>query len=94
MVDTSTANVERMAISMEREIRKITKIDDLKSNEAEMLRDLARERDAARAEIERLSEENARAQEDIANLTASLAAEVTGSERLRAALAQGQNEGA
>lgn len=57
MSDTSTTNVERMAVSMEREIRRITKIDDLKSNEAEMLRDLAKERDAARAEIERLTKE-------------------------------------
>lgn len=57
MSDTSTTNVERMAVSMEREIRKITRIDDLKSNEAEMLRDLAKERDAARAEIERLTKE-------------------------------------
>ena len=44
--------------------------------------------------LTQLSEENARAQEDIANLTASLAAEVAESERLRAALAQGQKEGA
>lgn len=42
--------------------------------------------------LAQLTDENARAQEDIANLTASLAAEVTESERLRAALAQGQKE--
>lgn len=57
MSDTSTTTVEQMAVLMEREIRKITRIDDLKSNEAEMLRDLAKERDAARAEIERLTKE-------------------------------------
>ena len=57
MSDTSTTAVEQMAVLMEREIRRITKIDNLKSNEAEMLRDLAKERDAARAENERLTKE-------------------------------------
>lgn len=49
--------------------------------------------DCAADRLTQLSEDNARAQEDIANLTASLAAEVAESERLRAALDQGQKEG-